>query len=174
MRKEIEIQPFIDYANSILKSIIPDYSFPHLEYIKWMNAKSYWANIGKIAGKENVWGMHLSKLNFSLLKDKCNFNKRMQDCILHELIHTIPECNNHKEKFKSICSLITHKYPNLHPYKGENFVELKDEKSNSFSPKYLMKCSVCNYEYYYFRKPKYSIDNYMCKCGNKELKLFLA
>ena len=153
----------------IIKEIHPNFILPNINYIKLTNAKSYWANIGRIKNEENSWGIHLSKYNFSLIEYERDFHNMLYSCMIHELIHTIPKCDNHGKKFKCICELISQQYPEYHPYKGEKFIKLK--KENPQRPKYLLKCSVCNYEYKYCRKPKYSTENYVCKCGNKSLKL---
>lgn len=149
----------IKEANLLIKEKIPTYKEPIISYIKETKASSYWANIGNC---NDGWGIHVSSLLFNKISpDK--LEKRMLECMTHELLHTIPECQNHGKKFKHLCSLF---YPlEVYSYR-EEFIEESLPK-----PKYLLKCSVCNYEYNYCRKPKYSAKNYVCKCGNRSLKL---
>ena len=149
----------IEEANLLIKEKIPSYKEPSISYLKETKASSYWANIGKC---KDGWGIHISSLLFNgISPDK--LEKRMLECMTHELLHTLPECQNHGKKFKYLCSLF---YPlEIYSYKEELTAKSLPKS------KYLLKCSVCNYEYRYYRKPRYSTENYVCKCGNRSLKL---
>ena len=157
----------IGEASNIIKEIYPEFLLPTIDYIKITNAKSYWANIGKTS--TYGYGIHISKYLFNSIKNKSLLKDRFFGCIIHELIHTIPGCNNHKSKFKSICKQINKNYPQYILQGNDKRIPLLFLSP----PKYIMKCSVCNYEYYYFRKPKYPQEKYFCnKCGENQLKLY--
>lgn len=166
----------IGNAFNVLKETYPPFIQPKINYYKLTNATSYWANIGKCKEDPNGYGLHISKL-FELIQDQKIAELKFYSCIIHEIIHTIPGCeNNHGDKFNNICELINSKYPE---YKIQTSISNKYFKtdlplnSNNIQPKYILKCKSCGKEYFYFRKPRYDIKMYRCtvyNCGGK-LKL---
>lgn len=94
----------------------------------------------------------------------------IKNTIIHELIHCIPYCNNHKEEFKKYAQFINDKLG----YDINRVGNPKDdyEKSNIqyeenvINYKYKIKCKDCGQEIYRQRFNASKINQYRCgKCG---------
>ena len=157
---ESVINTAIDNANKILKEVYPRYEIPNIWSIRITNAKSYWANIGRDKNFPNRFGMHISK-TFEKIPDLELAKIRFQTCMLHELIHTIPGCNNHGKNFKRIGYLVSRKYPQYDVCTSVNAEEFGVETKER-PARYIIKCTKCGKEFRYARKPKYAISNYCC------------
>ena len=166
---EGKINSTIEFACSTISKMYPAFKTPTINYVKVTNAKSYWANIGRDRNKPSGYGMHISR-TFELIPDDEKAELRFKSCMIHEIIHTIPGCNNHGKKFKKICNIINKKFPE---YKLQTKTSSEDfgVKREDKKPRYIVKCESCGKEYFYFRKPKYNIENYYCSCGKYKLKI---
>lgn len=171
---EAQLQAAIDNGNSCLYSVYPNYVEPGNINFIFTKAQSYWANIcqstGKAIGKHKDFVIRIGSL-FNLISDEDLRIHRLNECMIHELIHTIPGCNNHGRKFKQLASRINLKYPkyNIQTQTGvENYGITIAEQPK----KYKIVCSHCGKTYYYTKKPKYSINEYQCSiCKSDKLKL---
>ena len=168
------IQEAVDIANMCLHSIYPKYKEPDTINITFTNAKSYWAMISqstpKRLGNYRDFNIRIGKLfeNIPTL-DLCRH--RLEECMIHELIHTIPRCMNHGYYFKSIARKINLKYPK---YK----IETQTEGSRYGLPEievkhnYEITCINCGNISYRNRNLRKPITNYICaKCGSDELTI---
>lgn len=163
------IEDALKNAYKILLEIIPNFQIPTISRIKLTNASSYWANIGRDINTPDSFAIHISK-TFEKIPDISKAKIRFQSCMIHEIIHTIPGCNNHGKKFKKVCHLINSKYPEYQLQRTTSFEDFGIPKQTKI-PKYICHCSNCNKEYIYFKKPKYPIFKYTCKCGSNKLEL---
>lgn len=168
---ESVINAAINNAHKVLKDVYLKYIEPNIWSIKITNATSYWANIGRDKSVKSRFGMHISR-TFEKIPDEQLAKLRFETCMIHELIHTLPGCNNHGNNFKRIGRMVKRKYPQYDICRcvsAEEFgVETKERPA-----RYIIKCEHCMHEYRYQRKPKYAVSEYKCsKCGSSELKLF--
>lgn len=94
----------------------------------------------------------------------------IKNTIIHELIHCLPNCNNHGKEFKKYAKIINEKL-------GYNITRLgnKEEdfkKSNLYYKendyKYKIICSNCKYIYYRQRLARNFLKKYRCgRCKGK-------
>ncbi len=95
----------------------------------------------------------------------------IKNTIIHEIIHCLPDCNNHGKDFKRYCRLINEKL-------GYNISRLGNkkedyEKSNltfneKSNVKYIIVCESCGLIYYRQRMAKNFTKKYRCgKCKGK-------
>ena len=162
---ENKIQSTIKNSCDIISTGYKKFIKPNITYVKVTNAKSYWCNIKK---ESLGYRIHISK-SFELISDEKLAEERFCSSITHELIHTIPGCMNHGKKFKKICSILNNLYPKLKlqtSTSGDDYGVKIEEKA----PKYIIKCNGCGKEYFYFRKPKYKLEDYSyTQCKNSTL-----
>lgn len=123
------------------------------------NRKIYYRKFNKHIIEISQW---LMELNEDIIKNT----------IIHELIHCIPDCNNHGSEFKYYAKLVNEKL-------GYNITRLGDkqkdyEKSNLiFKPeerkiKYKIICKKCGQIYYRQRIDKKITRKYVCgRCKGK-------
>ena len=96
----------------------------------------------------------------------------IKNTIIHEIIHCIPNCNNHGSEFKKYCRLINQKLG----YKISRLGNKEEDYKNSnleFEKtlpiyKYEIRCKVCNQVYYRQRLVKNFCKKFRCgKCKGK-------
>lgn len=116
--------------------------------------------------KYNLHHIEISKWVMQLRDDK------IKNTIIHELIHCLPNCNNHGKEFKKYSKIINQ---NL----GYNISRLGDKKQDfeesnlKFKDelneyKYKIQCSSCNQIYYRKRLLKNFVKKYRCgRCKGK-------
>nr|DAD82634.1 MAG TPA: SprT-like protein [Siphoviridae sp. ctrpg19] len=162
------VEEAINNGNKILKEVYPLFTCPHFHKIVVRKANSYWGNIRVRNGS---YELHISRLIESIPDEKMA-RKALNDTVVHELIHTIPGCFNHGDKFVSIANKVnkTHagynvKIKNCASEYG--FIYIKENKY-----KYLFHCNTCGNEVRYMRTPKYDVSEYTCmKCNTANLSL---
>ena len=159
-----DIQQCIDKANECLYSVYPRYKEPNYIDLEFSKAKTYWAKICKSISfnDERNFTIRIGGL-FNLIKDRNKQLHRLQECMIHELIHTIPKCNNHGRNFKNMAIRIAYKYPEFN-IQRETACEDFGIDPYERSKKYAITCSKCGKQYYYCKKPKYHISQYKCTC----------
>ncbi len=93
----------------------------------------------------------------------------IESVLLHEYIHTCPNCMNHGDTWKSYCDKINKKYgTKLQRTEKREFFNLEEREKPEY--KYIFKCTHCDN---YVRRTKNSkfvqkYELYRCgKCGNK-------
>ena len=94
----------------------------------------------------------------------------IKNTIIHEIIHCLPECNNHAQKFKSYAKYINEKLGYNITTVGNK--ELDYQKSNLLyefnNNKYKIICKKCGQKIYRQRLRKNFTKKYRCgKCGGK-------
>ena len=158
----------IELANKILSEVYSNYNTPTIKEIVYTKARSYWAMCKCLGG--NKYQLRISDI-FELIPDENIARCRFTSTIIHELIHTISGCMNHGRRFHLICNLVNCKYPQ---YKlqttttSEEVGIVIEEKT----PRYLVVCEHCGKEYKYWKKPRYTLDNYVCgNCKHDNFKL---
>ena len=169
-----EIQAAIDNANTCLYSIYKNYIEPRDIVIQFTKAKSYWAMITrstcKPIGKQLDFMIKISSL-FDDIIDSGLRKLRLEECMIHELIHTIPGCNNHGTKFKRLAYRIGCKYPQ---YKIETQTSGERFGLPEYEPKYRYEivCKHCGKSFYRCKKLKKPLTEYLCgNCGSDNLEI---
>lgn len=169
---EAVINSGIENAICVLSEVYPKFEKPNIWSVKITNATSYWANIGRDKKVRSRFGMHISK-TFEKIPDENLARLRFETCMIHELIHTIPGCNNHGTNFKRVGYMVKRKYPQYDISRCTSAEEFGVIPEEAKPAKYIIKCNHCKHEYNYRRKPKYAVSMYKCsKCGSNQLKLF--
>ena len=91
----------------------------------------------------------------------------IKNTIIHELIHCLPDCNNHGKKFKEVAKLINEKL-------GYNITRLGNKKEDYIKSNILEKfnedvkynykiyCEKCNQVYYRQRLARNFTKKYLC------------
>lgn len=100
----------------------------------------------------------------------------IKNTIIHEIIHCIPNCNNHGKEFKKYSNIInenlgyniTRLGNKIEDYKASN-LEFAEEKSKNYN--YIIKCENCAQIYYRQRLSKNFFEKYRCGICKGKLKL---
>ncbi len=99
-------------------------------------------------------------------------DKIIKNTILHELIHCMPNCNNHGKEFKFYANYINENLGydiqrlgnKKEDYKKSNL----EYKENDLDYKYIIQCSQCGLIYYRQRLKRNFLRDYRCgKCKGK-------
>ena len=98
-------------------------------------------------------------------------NEKIKNTIIHELIHCLPECNNHGTEFKKYAKILNEKLCyNISRLgdKRQDFVDSNLEFKEENLYKYKIQCIDCNQLYYRKKLLKNFIRKYRCgKCNGK-------
>ena len=98
----------------------------------------------------------------------------IKNTIIHELIHCLPYCNNHKTSFKKYANLINAKLGyNISRLgsKKEDFQDSNLEYKEKEEYKYKIQCEKCGKIFYRKRLQKYFIKKYRCTNCLGKLKI---
>ncbi|MBO5349199.1 MAG: SprT-like domain-containing protein [Clostridia bacterium] len=138
------------------KQEIPDES---TKYIEKVGKKCYirYAIFKKHNIEVSRWVMNL---NTDIIKNT----------IMHEIIHCLPNCNNHGDEFKKYANYINYKLNYNISRLGDKKQDLKQSnieiKKEHFN--YKIQCSKCDYFFYRKRLNCNFTKKYRCgKCGGK-------
>lgn len=139
-------------------------SEPDKRYYHWVKR-----NHKKIKVYDKFWRHDIEISKWVMELDE----KIIKNTILHELIHCLPNCNNHGKKFKELAEYINqnlgYQIQRLgnkeKDYQESNvpYPKQEDEKN-----KYKIKCKDCGFIYYRQRLRKNFLRDYRCgKCKGK-------
>jgi DNA-directed RNA polymerase subunit RPC12/RpoP len=146
-------------ARQIVKECCPDFTDPIITF-KPSKARSYWAYVEK-KGSNYFW-IRVSDV-FAEITDCSVRKEKLLETIIHELVHTIPKCMNHKTYWKANCSKVRIKYPRFK-------LDVTDDMSGFGisekvrDDKYIITCQHCGHKWNYKRKPKWINRADMCRC----------
>lgn len=138
------------------KQELPDQSSKYIEkigrkrYIRYAIFKEHNIEISK-------WVM---ELNEDIIKNT----------VIHEIIHCLPNCNNHGDEFKKYANYINSKLGYNISRVGDKRQDLKNSNIEVEKEKYNYKieCSKCGYYFYRKRLNSNFTKKYRCgKCGGK-------
>ena len=112
-------------------------------------------------------GVYSININVDLL-DERNPIDMLHDTIIHELLHTCPDCMNHGEKWKQWALKVNRKYG----MDIKRCTSVKDAGLQVFTgikANWIVKCDKCGREYVYQRAGKVvqNPEKYRCHCGGK-------
>jgi len=95
----------------------------------------------------------------------------IKNTIMHEIIHCMPYCNNHGERFKEYAKYINSKLNydiSRVGNKKEDYLKSNVEYKEDNQYKYKIECQKCGYIFYRKRCNKNFNRKYRCgKCGGK-------
>ena len=97
----------------------------------------------------------------------------IKNTIMHELIHSLPYCNNHGKEFKKYAGFINNKLGYEIKRLGNKEKDYEKsgivfDKSSDTEYKYKIRCKECGIVFYRQRLKKNFIRNYRCgKCKGK-------
>ena len=107
-------------------------------------------------------GCSIFKISLNKLLVECGTDEQIKSTILHELIHTMPNCFNHQKQFKAMCD----KYYNLaNIRKSQEFDSVLIRKAR-VNYKYKIVCENCGEVLAYRDRATKVIkhyDRYVCK-----------
>ena len=163
------IEQYIKSSVDIIKEVMPSFVCPNFHSIKITRARSYWAQISNTPYWEDFYDLKVSQV-FNQIPDQTKAETRLQSTIVHELLHTIKGCFNHGSKFQNMCYRINRLHPELKLQTGTPAEDV-DVTLPIKEPKMTFTCNKCGKVYNWFRKPKYSSDNYCCSCGSSDFEV---
>lgn len=111
-----------------------------------------------------VRGLYYISISDRLLENKDG----LKNTIIHELLHTCPNCMNHKEPWKAVASKVNKAY-------GYNIKRCSGAEEKGVEPveyKYVFKCKKCGVEVKQMRASKFTRNprNYKCGCCGGEFE----
>lgn len=162
------IWQYIDKASSILSECSADFVKPYIINVKISRARSFF---GRVTTTPMGIKIDVSSV-FNEITDPDLFDERLTSCMIHELIHTIPGCMNHKGPFQHQAYLVNKRYPQ---YKIQTSTYGSDYGIQTIEKpdRYIVRCFNCGYEWRYKIKPRIwadinkSTSRYRCSCGGK-------
>lgn len=96
--------------------------------------------------------------------------------LMHELLHSVPGCMNHQEKWKQLANRVNRAYG--YQIRRTSSLEERGLSAADFEvskpePKYRLQCSKCNHTYNYYRWCA-TLEHYQdCRCSKCGSKLNL-
>lgn len=166
------IREYVTVAEQIINSCCPLHP-PVITTITISKAHSYWAQIKHV--KDNHYELRVSEI-FNEITDEEQFHNRLLSCMIHEIIHTMPDCWGHGETFKKIASSINVTYPEFNIATSTDGTVYGIQDTNAII-RYIVKCANCGTESKYQRRPKVwkyvnkKTSPYICcKCGKSKFK----
>lgn len=111
------------------------------------------------------------QISSRLLEDDRISMKDCKDTIIHEILHSCPECKGHTGKWKEYASIMNERYGyNIKRVtRGEEKGVENYQSTRTLEPKYYFRCKVCGSMVVKKRKCKFTryYKNYIClRCGS--------
>lgn len=105
----------------------------------------------------------------------------LKHTVIHELLHTVPNCMNHREPWKAVADKVNKAYGynikrcTSSEEKGLDDTDVEETRRRTSTIKHLFKCTGCGQQIERVRESKFTRNpqNYRCgKCGSRFEKLF--
>ena len=110
-------------------------------------AKKRWGMC--IPNPNNTFTIEISEI---LLQDDVS-NDALYDTVMHEVLHTAPNCLNHGKIWKKYASMINNAYGmNIKRTTSAEEKNIADMVNNEY--KYIIACPICGYQWKYIRYTK--------------------
>lgn len=157
-------------ARRIVASCCENFTDPKIIF-EISKARSFWAYVEK-RQYSNYYRIKVSDV-FAELTDNGTRYEKLLETLIHELVHTIPNCMNHKTYWKANCNKIKAKYPNFDLNRTASMEEF-GIKEKVRETKYIITCEHCGQIWEYKRKPKWidRCENVGCPyCNNRGMKV---
>lgn len=153
------IKSVYNEARKIVKECCPDFKDPIITF-KLSKARSYWAYVEK-KGSNYFW-IRVSDV-FAEIKDSEKRREELLETLIHELVHTIPNCMNHKTCWKANCHRVRIKYPKF-TLERTSDMDKYEITTKERANKYLITCTHCGHTWDYKRRPKWIERADRCQC----------
>lgn len=150
----------INKGVEVLKDVYPSFQYKGFVKVRIGKSRTTWGFVKRV--NKDAYELTISNCVEDILDEQKAKNKLLST-VVHELIHTIPGCMNHGKLFKEYAARVNSKYPFLSIQRCTSMASYGVQKPvKKYS--YIAKCSICNREWKYVRKPR--IYNYisLCKC----------
>ena len=153
------IEQNIDKAIGIIKEVYPQFNYLGFGRIKISRSRTTHACVTFNRRTNTFEELTVSNI-FNEFKDDNVAKEKLLVTLVHELLHTIPGCQDHKGKWKALAGLVNKKHPffnigrtdNFYPYlKNEEFTKVMKTKEATWR----LRCPECGKVYDYTRKSKY-------------------
>lgn len=154
----------LEIATTIVKSAYVDFEEPVIERVKISHARSFWGQIRSLGGR--CFELKVSDV-FNEIPNEEKAKKRFLGMLVHELLHTIPGCMNHGNKWKTVAERVNRLYPRLSVKRTTDMFEYGIVRKRS-DMKYKITCHECGNEFFRRRKTIHTDENYLntfCRCG---------
>lgn len=117
-------------------------------------------------------GVYLINISDRLLGEDVS-KDALKHTVIHELLHTVPNCMNHKEPWKAVADKVNKAYgynikrcTNAEEKGLEETEEVKKERV-----KHLFRCTGCGQEIERVRESKFTRNYHLYRCGRCKGKL---
>lgn len=106
--------------------------------------------------------MYTINISDKLLTGKVS-EKDIKNTIMHELLHTLPNCMNHGNEWKKQAEIVN----NSLGYNIKRCNDLEGFEHDEY--RYMFKCNDCGQEFGRYKKSRFTENYtaYRCKCGGK-------
>lgn len=127
-------------------------------------AKTRWGMCSRYGDKYTI------QISSQLVSDDRISEKACKETIIHEILHTCPDCHGHTGKWKEYAELmnVTYGYNIKRVTSGQEKGVENYQASRRLKPKYCFKCMYCGYSIVRKRDSKFTryYRNYTCpECG---------
>jgi hypothetical protein len=157
------IEDALDKANKILSEVYPKYNKPTLCKIKIGKSRTNWASIKRLG---STFELTVSDV-FNLIPECKEPISKLEGTMIHELIHTIPNCMNHGNKFKAVAALVNCRYREYNITRCTPFRDYGIESIDivrKSSKLYKVTCDHCHRVWDYHRRPKWINHANLAEC----------
>ena len=163
------INKALDNAYDVLSKVVPEFKKPIIREIKVGKSRTHWATISKHGTGD--FTLRVSNV-YESIADEDAAKQRLESTIIHEVIHTLPNCFNHGYYFKKWAARVNFNYPQ---YSIQRCTSMEDFgiKRKQTDYKYKLTCS-CGKEFLYKKKRWWfdSLSGCTCPhCKGHEFKL---
>ena len=147
-----DLKKYADFCMSLLDNL----DIPYTKPVSWEINNRAVKRFGQCRLRYGRYSINISAI---LLDEKSN-EKDLFDTILHELIHTCPNCMNHGYEWKKWGEKVkrAYGYDISRTKKGEQETYQLARENRISKAKYVCVCSKCGHKFYYQRHTKV-IDN---------------
>ena len=163
-RKETTMKD-LDFYTRYAKSILTSLNIPFVDCTVSVNTRlnSVWGRCHHEYAYNHT--THRIELNKVLVTDTVS-DDALMNTLLHEYLHTCPNCNNHGKQWKYYAQLINQKYH--YNIKRTTSCAEKGIVEEKKKPRYTVTCPRCGSVSSYLRKSNVvdaALNNRMLRCG---------
>lgn len=155
------VKKALNTAYEILDSVVPDFKKPCFAEIKFGRSRTSWASVSKRKGSSKFI-LRVSNV-FECIPDEAEALRRLEECMIHEVIHTLPNCFNHGYYFKKWASKVNFYYSRYTIQRCTSMDDYGIER-RKLEYKYKVTCLTCGKEFFYKKKRWWFDCSNTCTC----------
>lgn len=147
--------------------------FPSVEYIAY--SVNFNARFKSVLGRCTKLGPNYYRIEINPKYASMVKLEELKNTIVHELLHSLPNCMNHKEPWKNAAILMKRKGYDIQRQGSQT--EYSQYRRDTAVYKYEVYCSVCGNKWRRKRdcdltqSIKRGDNRYYCSCGHKPLQI---